>query len=210
MQLYGSYLSPFTCRVLIQIAAKDLDIKLVDPPDGLNSEAYRALNPIGKIPALDTGAGVIPESGVICEYLEAVFPEHPMSGHDPAESANIQLVARIFDVYVMNAMLPIFGQMDPATRDRAVVDTATQACLRGLAFADAWLDGSAYACGNRLTLADCMAAPSLLFVETFLPAFGVAAPFAQLPSVAGYWSGLQRTDPVAGILDSMKAAIGAA
>ncbi len=210
MQLYGSYLSPFTCRVLIQIAAKNLDIELVDPPDGLNSASYRALNPIGKIPALDTGDTVIPESAVICDYLEAVFPSHPMGGRDPAERATIHLIARIFDVYVMNAMLPIFGQMDPATRDQTVADAATQACLRGLGFAEAWLPGSAYAYGNRLTLADCMAAPTLLFVETFLPAFGVTAPFAQSPSVAAYWADVQGSEPVAAVLDKMKIAIGAA
>ncbi|MEL7452030.1 MAG: glutathione S-transferase family protein, partial [Pseudomonadota bacterium] len=174
MQLFGAYLSPFTSRVMLQITAKGLDIPLVPPPDGLKSEAYLSLNPMGKIPALDTGSGIIAESAVICEFLEDTFPETPLGGSTAAERAQIRLIAQIFDLYIMNAMLPIFGQMDPTTRDQAVVDATVEACLQGLGFAEAHLDGSSYAVGGKLTLADCIAAQYWLTREA--PANGSATP----------------------------------
>ena len=55
---------------------KRLDITLVPPPGGVRSDAYRAINPLGLVPALVIEDGtVLPESDLIVEYLDERFPE---------------------------------------------------------------------------------------------------------------------------------------
>lgn len=80
MKLYGNPLSPFArkCKVI----ALALDIALEDvTTHPAQDEGFRALNPLGKIPALlrDDGS-VLFDSPVICEYLDhlgagAFFPK---------------------------------------------------------------------------------------------------------------------------------------
>ena len=53
MKLYNSNLSPFASRCRIQIYAKGLDVAMADPPGGAGSAAYKAINPTGKVPALE-------------------------------------------------------------------------------------------------------------------------------------------------------------
>ena len=75
MKLYNVYLSPFAARCRIQIYAKNLAVDLVEPPGGLQSASYKAIAPIGKVPFLDAEGFLLPESELICEYLEDRFPE---------------------------------------------------------------------------------------------------------------------------------------
>ena len=76
MKLYEASLSPFAARCRIQIYAKGLSVEIAPPPGGLGSDEFRRVNPIGKVPVLDLGAGVVlPESEVICEYLEDAHPD---------------------------------------------------------------------------------------------------------------------------------------
>lgn len=67
MQLYHSLTSPFARKVyMLALAAKLPGLELVYP---VGDEALRAVNPLGKIPALvDVGLTLI-DSPLICEYL---------------------------------------------------------------------------------------------------------------------------------------------
>ncbi len=50
------------------------------------------LNPIGKVPVLERDGWVLPESAVINEYLEEVFPEPALLPADPTQRANARLL----------------------------------------------------------------------------------------------------------------------
>lgn len=54
------------------------------PP--MQAEDYRALNPMGKVPALRHGAAVVTECAAICAYLADAFP-HAGLAPPPAERA---------------------------------------------------------------------------------------------------------------------------
>ena len=76
MKLYGVLLSPYVTRVLLAVRYKGLDIPLAPPPGGgLKSPEYLAINPYGKMPALEADGAAIIESEVICEFLDERFPE---------------------------------------------------------------------------------------------------------------------------------------
>jgi glutathione S-transferase len=61
------------------------------------SPEYLALNPNGVVPTLIHDGAVIIDSGVICEYLEDVFPEVPLLPTDPVDRAKARSWIRYFD-----------------------------------------------------------------------------------------------------------------
>jgi len=70
LKLYGSAMS--SARVLVTILEMDLPYEhiLVDIAEGdQKSEAYRKLQPFGKVPALEDDGFVIFESRAICKCL---------------------------------------------------------------------------------------------------------------------------------------------
>ncbi len=73
MILYSSPPSPFGRKIKIALAClgmcDDVTVKVVNTMDPM--DAIRGINPLGKIPALDTGETVIFDSRVILEYLDS-------------------------------------------------------------------------------------------------------------------------------------------
>lgn len=70
LKLYGSAMS--FARVLVTILEKDLPYEhiLIDIAKGdQKSEAYKKLQPFGKVPALEDDGFLIFESRAICKYL---------------------------------------------------------------------------------------------------------------------------------------------
>lgn len=70
LKLYGSAMS--FARVLVTILEMDLPYEhiLIDIAKGdQKSEAYKKLQPFGKVPALDDDGFLIFESRAICKYL---------------------------------------------------------------------------------------------------------------------------------------------
>jgi glutathione S-transferase len=191
LSLYGVAISPFSLRVMMQIEAKGLQIQLLPPPGGLGSAQYADINPMRKIPALAIDDVIIPESEVICDLIEAIYPEPAMWPNDPVARAKARVIARIADIYVMNAMLPIFANLDPATRDTAVVDRALAAVDQGLRWLDKFIAPGPFAFGDILSLADCAAVPILAYVERFPPVFGMTTPFEGKTNLASYWQAIQ-------------------
>jgi glutathione S-transferase len=175
---------------MMQIWAKTLPIPIEPPPGGLHSPQYDVINPIGKIPALMVDGAAIPESQVICDLLEELYPEDPLRPAEPIARARCALIARIVDLYVMNPMLPLFANLDPATRDQAVVDRVAREVAKGLGWLDQAIAPGPYACGERFSLADCAAVPVLEYVLRFMPIAGLADPLAGHARLSAYWDAI--------------------
>lgn len=98
LTLYDAPRCPFCARVRIVLAEKEIPyetitVDLSDRPAWL----YEHNPPDGRVPVLDEGGWILPESAVIDEYLEERFPEPPMLPADPAERAWARLVIFRFD-----------------------------------------------------------------------------------------------------------------
>lgn len=215
MKLYQGDLSPFAARVRMQVYAKGLDgkeIELAAAPGGTGSADYKALNPTGKIPALDTGKRVIPESEVICEYIEDVFPATPLRPADPEQRATVRLLSRFVDLYLYPRMSPLYSQLDPSSRDQALVTSGLQSLDEGFVICERLLKdggyrGGPFAVGSSLTLADCSLVTGLFFVNALLPRFGRVPAFAGFETLGSYYDAAIR-EPVAGrIVAEMGAAL---
>src|SRR5215469_1907978 len=121
MKLYSVNLSPYASRARMAVYAKGLPVEILPPPGGFRSDAYRAINPIGKVPCLVLADGtIIPESSTILEYFEDAFPDKPLRPKSPEAAAKARLIARIGEMYVMEPIHRLFDYVDPATRDPKV------------------------------------------------------------------------------------------
>src|ERR1043165_5824303 len=97
LTLYDADRCPFCARVRILLAEKrieyeDVQIDLADRPAWLYEK-----NPQGKVPVLEVGEFVLPESPVIMEYLEERYPEPALLPADPAQRAIERLRVFRFD-----------------------------------------------------------------------------------------------------------------
>lgn len=80
MTLYVTLRSPFARKVRIVLFEKGLPHVLEVVDLAARPAAFSAATPIGKVPLLMHEGLVIPDSTVICEYLEDRHPERPMYG----------------------------------------------------------------------------------------------------------------------------------
>jgi glutathione S-transferase len=188
MKLFGALLSPYVTRVVLAIRFKGLDIPLVPPPGaGLKSPEYLAINPYGKMPALDAGDASIIESEVICEFLDERFPEKKILPGNDVARARARIISRAIDLYVLPALLGLLGQMNPINRDAALVAEKRAELRRGLDGLETFIEAAPWCMGADFTLADCAVVPACFFLQKFLPAFGVMDVFENHPKLGTVW-----------------------
>lgn len=201
MKLYSGDLSPYSAKVRMQIYAKGIsDISLETPPGFLTGQ-FKDTSPLARIPVLDLENGdVIPESEVISEYLEELYPEPRLLGATPRQTAKIRTVSRIADIYLMNNMFMLSGQTRKSTRDEAVVALLSGQVIRGVKALAHYLEGGDFAVSGRLTMADCTLVPALFLIENVLPTVGVENPIPSVPEVAAYWAAIQKNAHAAQVL----------
>ncbi len=197
MKLYSGDLSPYSARVRMQIYAKGIaDIALERPPH-FGTAQFRKEFPIGRIPILDIEGDMMPESEVIAEYLEEMYPEPSMLGANPRETAHIRTVARIGDIYIMNNMFMLSPQTRAATRNQGIVDLLAGQVVRNIKALDKMIGTDGFACCGRLTMADCALVPGLFLVENVLPNADVGNPIPNNAKVAAYWAAIQKNEHAA-------------
>ena len=194
MKLYSGDLSPYSARVRMQIYAKGITGITLERPAHFGMPKFREDHPIGRIPVLDIDGDMMPESEVIAEYLEAIYPEPLMLGKTPRETAHIRTITRIGDIYIMNNMFMLSPQSRAATRNQGIVDLLGGQVVRNLKALDKMIGRDGFACCGRLTMADCALTPALFLVENVLPAVGIENAIAANANVAAYWAAIQTNE----------------
>jgi len=208
MKLYAADLSPYSARVRMQIYAKVItSIAFEPPPEDWGLPKFRDRFPIGRVPILDIDGDMLPESEVIAEYLEEIFPEPSMLGTTPRETAHVRMLARIGDIYIINNMFTLarltgaLGRRTPAlASENAVTEQLAAEIVRNLKALDKFIGADGFACCGRITLADCALVPGLFLVENVMPVVGVDSPISGLANVASYWASIQKNEDAARVL----------
>ncbi|MBI3676764.1 MAG: glutathione S-transferase N-terminal domain-containing protein [Proteobacteria bacterium] len=211
MKLYTADLSAYSARVRMQIYAKGIKDIIFELPEHWGMPKFRERFPIGRVPVLDIDGDLIPESEVIAEYLEEIYPEPSLKGITPRETAHIRTLARIGDIYIMNSTFMLsrltgaLGRQTPAAaRDNSVTDQLAGEVVRNLKALDKFLGTDGFACCGRITLADCALVPGLFWVETILPAVGVDWQSPAVANVAAYWAAIQKNEHAAKVLIELR------
>ena len=165
MKLYGALASPYAARVHMFAMLKGIDLPLESAPGGMGSDEYKAINPTGKVPALDTGAGLIAESEIICEYLEEKYPEPALLPADPVLRAHSRMVSRITDLYVAPHNSGLIRQRSPAARDQAFIDAAAGNFANAFVYLSHFMGPGPFAAGDQPSIGDCAAAPFIILLK---------------------------------------------
>ena len=100
LELYHHGSSACSAKVRFALAEKRLEWngRYVDILAGEQlSPAFLAVNPKGVVPVLVHDGRVIPESTVICEYVEEVFSAHPIYPEDAFERAKTRIWTKAVD-----------------------------------------------------------------------------------------------------------------
>ena len=176
--LYGYWRSSSAYRVRIALNLKGLRyrqqaVHLVRGGGEQHDPGYRAVNPLGLVPALRHGAHTIVQSTAICEYLEETFPDTPLLPADAAGRARVRSIVQT----VCSEIQPLnnLGVMAYLKADLGLADTAVAGWYahwisRGFTALESWLettDSGAFCHGDAPTLADCFLVPQVYNAERF-------------------------------------------
>jgi len=189
MRLYGTLGSPYVARVVLFARLKGIQLNPESPPGGgIKSPEFLALNPIGKMPVLEVDGFALPESEVICEFLEDAFPQNPIVPNVPADAARARLLSRFYDVYIYPQTTSLYRHANPATRDEQAVAAATDALAKVFGYIEHFMGAGPFAVGSTPTLAECGLIPAFttLRQRTF-PTFGMADPTQGNGRLAQWW-----------------------
>ena len=206
MRLYDSKSSPYCGRVRLAIYAKDLHgIEILPRPP---ADAFRAINPFGKVPCLVMDDGfVVPESQIIVEYLEDRFPTPSLRPLTPEARATMRLIARGCDVYLLPALLKLLPHLRLPASDSSALETAMIEVDRHLAVLDGFVAERGHAAGPVFSLADCALVPTVLVAGALLDRLGRPGALQAAPRVAGWWDRIRQEPAVARVVAEMDEAL---
>ncbi len=205
MKLYGSLASPFVARCWLVVAAKGGGVDLEMYEDGIKSESYLAMNPIGKMPLLVDGDTAIPESAVICEYLDQVLPGPTMLPAEPAARARVQLLCHITDLYLYPAAVALLRL--PQDGDAAAIEAAKTDALAALDYIEHFLPDTGFAEGTSLTLADATLHGGINLVKLVFRNHGIENWLAQRPKLEAWWDAVTANTTLKPALDDIATAL---
>ena len=208
MKLHSWDVSPYAARVRMQIYAKGLTHIATDQAPFLLPQKFYEERPLSRIPSLEIDDGdAIPESAVIAEYLEEMYPEPSLLGSTPRENAHIRTLARIGDLYLIHTAFTlasltrtVAGQAPDSTAIESITALLSGQLASSIRTLDRMIGRDGFACLGRLTLADCALVPALSYVQYMLSNRGLSDPIAANANVAAYQAAIQAQEPAARVL----------
>jgi glutathione S-transferase len=181
MKLYAHPFSSYCQKVLVALYENGtpFEWRLLDGQAEVSTE-LAALWPIQRMPVLVDDGRTIVEATIIVEHLDLHHPGRVRLLPDgPKEALGVRKLDRVFDNYVQTPMQKIVldNLREPGSRDARGVADARKLLETAYGWLDRELAGREWAAGAAFTLADCAAAPALLYGDWAHP---IAPAFANL------------------------------
>ena len=175
MILHGYWRSGAAYRTRIALNLKGLSYEQrgVDLRTGAqHSEAFRALNPQGLVPALEIGGAALIQSPAILEWLEEAHPAPPLLPADRVDRAHVRAMAALIgcDIHPLNNLRVGKALRETFGADQAAVDAwAARWILPGFAALERLVEahGDGWCFGAAPTLADCYLIPQVFSARRF-------------------------------------------
>jgi glutathione S-transferase len=167
--LYHLPLSPHSRKVRLVLAEKRLPFELRVEEVWARRPDYQALNPAATVPTLVEDNGiVVPDSGVICEYLDEAYPDIALLGRTIAERIEVRRLVAWFDgKFAAEVSRNIVGekflkkQMSGGHPEVAALRAGYANLRSHLGYLEWLADSRQWLAGNTLSLADFAAAAHL-------------------------------------------------
>ncbi|WP_426031178.1 glutathione S-transferase family protein [Caulobacter sp. DWP3-1-3b2] len=175
MKLYDSRRAPNPRRVrwfMAEKAIEDIEIVDVDIFGGQHRQPeYLARAGLPNVPALEMDNGqTITESVAICRYLESVYPEPNLFGEEACEVAVIEMWSRRAEMLVATPLMMSVRHAHPAlaaieTQVPELAANGRATAEKGLKMLNRRLAESEFIAGDRVTMADILAATGIDFAR---------------------------------------------
>jgi len=176
LRLYSHPFASFCQKVLIALYENDTPFEavLIDLANEADRAKLMRVWRVAKFPVLmDDGRQCsVPESSIIIEYLSRHYPGPvALLPPDPDLARETRLMDRFYDLYVSEPMQKIVGnRLRPAGRaDAFGVEQARASLTTAYAMIEDQLGDKTWAMGDWFSLADCSAAPALLYADVVHP-----------------------------------------
>jgi glutathione S-transferase len=170
--LHSHPLASYCWKVLIALHETGLafEARMVDLGNREARAAFAALWPTAKIPLLQHGDRVVPETSIMIEYLDRLAGGTALLPRDAEAQLATRLWDRLFDCHVMDPMQRTIAQMlrPEAERDPQALAAARNDLSNAYDLVEQRLVGR-WAAGHDFTMADCAAAPALFYASTVQP-----------------------------------------
>ena len=166
LKLCGFASSNYYNKVKLALLEKDIAFEEVQVWTD-RSPALLEKSPLGKVPYLETEQGVLFESQVLLEYVEARYPQHPLMPADPFAAAKVRELIQFIELHLELVARELYPQAFFGGK----VSDETKARVHKLLLRNAKAFGkrtssfSPFIAGDEFTLADCAAIPHLLLVS---------------------------------------------
>lgn len=110
MKVYGASLSPFVRKVLLTLETKGIAYDLIPVLPNQLPPNYEKISPLKKMPVLDHNGFTVPDSSVICAYLDEVFPETPVYPRDAKQRATARFIEEYGDTRLVENAAAFFAE----------------------------------------------------------------------------------------------------
>lgn len=171
MRLFVSPFAPNALRAQVVMAERALGIEVVNA--SADPDAYRAVNPLGQVPALALDDGrVITESLTVSQYLDQIAGPPYLFGDSSDERLTIAMWERRAETALFNPaveyghhMHPMFAGRTPQFPDYAA--SLAPKIVRAVTLLTDRLASSAFVAGERFTAADVTAALGMVYALAY-------------------------------------------
>ncbi len=159
--VHGAPLSPFVRKVLITLEYKGVDYENNPVIPGAGDAAFQAISPLGKVPVFEDEYLTVPDSSVICNYLDERYPQPSIYPSSPVEKAR----ALWFEEYADTKLVELLGGglffellvapklLGRATDDKKVKQTL-KALPRFLGYLESQVQKNNFIIAGQFTIAD--------------------------------------------------------
>ena len=170
MKLYTYFRSSAAYRVRIAlnlkgIAYEAIPIHLTKEGGKQHSAAFRAVNPQGRVPALELDGGdVLTQSLAIIEYLDETHPQPPLLPGNPLARAKVRALADLIacDIHPLNNLIALQYLRRELKHEQPAIDAWYHHwVLQGFQALESMLKSGPYAFGSTVTLADVCLVPQV-------------------------------------------------
>jgi glutathione S-transferase len=187
--IHGVNLSPFVRKVRMALAEKNIAYDQEQVVPFGQTDEFKKLSPLGKIPVYQDGDLVIPDSSVIIDYLDRTEPSPALYPSDPAQRARALWYEEYGDTAVVGALTTVFFQrfvrknFFQEEADEEIVKNAMENEIPAvLDYIEGELGDNEYLVGGQFSIADI--AVTTGFVN--LKIAGESVDASRWPKVAAY------------------------